>query len=171
MTPPIDGSARKTFAVGLLFLFLAGSGYLLLRDSQAMYSNTPMRGDPGPFFLSSLCLGCLALAGGILSLMGLLGLRDQGASLLPTHQFIEGVRSWGLPIGFVASLLAMPRAIEGLGTMLAVVLFSSIWIYVLLSALRGHAVRHAVEALIFGAGAALFIQLIFVRLLTLPLPA
>lgn len=171
MTPPIDGSARKTFAVGLLFLCLAGTGYLLLRDSQAMYFNTPMRGDPGPYFLASLCLGGLALAGGILSLIGVLGVRAQNISLMPLNLLVEGLRSWVLPIAFIASLLAMPSAIEGLGTMLAVALFSSIWIYVLLSTLRGHAVRHAIEALVFGVGAALFIHLIFVRLLTLPLPA
>jgi len=171
MTPPIDGFARKTLAVGLFFLLLAGIGWLVLRQSRNMYSGMSMPGDPGPFFLIGLCLWVLLIAGGLLFVLGLLGFRDQGETFTPTYRLVEIARAWALSITFVVTLLLMPSAMRALGTTFAVALFSMVWIYVLLTAVRGHALRHVVEALLFGAGAALFVNLIFVRLLTLPLPA
>jgi hypothetical protein len=170
MSPPIDGSARKTLAVGLFFLLLAGIGWLMLQQSRNMYSGMPMPGDPGPFFLIGLCLMVLVIAGGLLFVLGLWGFRDQGESFTPTYRLVETARAWALSIAFVISLLVMPTGMRALGTTFAVALFSMVWIYVLLTTVRGHALRHVIEALLFGAGAALFVNLIFVRLLTLPLP-
>lgn len=171
MTPPIDGSARKTLAVGLFFLLLAGIGWLVLQQSQNMYSGMSMRGDPGPFFLIGLCLWILLAAGGLLVVLGIWGFRVESENFTPTYRLVETARAWALSIAFVASLLLMPTAMRALGTTYAVALFSIVWIYVLLTAVRGHAPRHVIEALLFGAGAALFVNMIFVRLLTLPLPA
>lgn len=171
MTPPIDGSARKTLAVGLFFLMLSGTGWRVLQHSQGMYSGNPMPGDPGPFFLISLCLWMLLVAGGLLFVWGLWGFREHGVTFTPTYRLVETARTWALSIAFVVSLLLMPTAMRSLGTTFAVALFSVVWIYVLLTVVRDHALRHVIEAFLFGAGVALFVNLIFVRLLTLPLPA
>lgn len=169
MTPPIDGSARKTLAVGLFFLLLAGGGWLMLQHSRASYMGAPMRGDPGPFFLIGLSLLVLLCAGGVLLGLGLWGGRGttDAAALHP----LAAAKSWGLPLAFLVSLLLMPAAMRALGTSPAVALFSVGWICALLAARSGPALRHLGVALLLGGGAALFVDLVFLRLLTLPLPA
>lgn len=174
MTPPIEGSARKTLAAGMLFLLLAGLGWLMLRHSQGLYATAPMRGDPGPFFLITLCLGVIGAAGALLAALGLWALARAPAPRPATAGLAATARaralSGALSGAFVASLIAMPSAMQALGTTPAVALFATGWIYALLAALRGHSLRHAAEALAFGLATAAVIDLMFLRLLTLPLP-
>lgn len=171
MSPPIDGSARKTLAVGLFFLLLAGVGRLVLEHSRNMYSGMSMPGDPGPFFLLGVCLAIPGVAGAVLLVLGLWACHRQGVTFTPTYRLVETARAWAMSIAFVVTLLLMPVVMRAMGTSPAVALFSFVWIYVLLVVVRGRSPRHLVEALLFGAGVALFVELVFVRLLTLPLPA
>ena len=170
MTPLIDGSPGKTLAAGICFLLIAGAGRLLLGHSMALFSGNLIPGDPGPFYLGFLCLSVIAIAGGALSAIGIWAVvRGQGR-FVTTPDFLSMVREWTLAGAFVASLVAMPAAMDSVGTTLAVGVFSTAWIYVLLVTLHGHALRHAVEALVFGAGTAAIVMVLFMRLLTLPLP-
>ncbi|MEN9059778.1 MULTISPECIES: tripartite tricarboxylate transporter TctB family protein [Alphaproteobacteria] len=170
MTPPIEDSARKTFAAGLLFLFMAGAGWLLLRHSIALFSGNQMPGDPGPFFLSQLCLIILATVGFVLLVIGAWSWARDAQRHRHTGAIVAMLREWSLSAGFVLTLLTMPAAMRLLGTPAAVALFSIFWIYVLLVSISGHSWRNLIEAAAFGTATAAFIHLFFVRLLTLPLP-
>ncbi|BBU54386.1 hypothetical protein KU6B_06510 [Mameliella alba] len=170
MTPPIEESARKTFAAGLFFLLLAGAGWLLLRHSITLFSGNQMPGDPGPFFLSQLCLTILAGAGLLLLVIGSWSWAREARQHRHTGAIVNTVREWSLSAGFVLTLLVMPAAMRLLGTPAAVALFSIGWIYILLVSISGHSWRNLIEAAAFGMATAAFIHLFFVRLLTLPLP-
>ncbi len=170
MTPPINGSAHKTLLVGLLFLTVAAIGYLMLRYSIAHMSGTPIPGDPGPFFLPSICLTVVGVAGATLFGLGIWRLIQTKESLMPPIQFGDAARDMGLTVGFVAALLLMPTAIVAFGTFRVVAVFSIFWIYAFLAAGHGHSIRNLVEAVLLGFGTALFINIVFLWLLKLPLP-
>lgn len=171
MTPPIDASAPKTLAAGLLFLALAATGWGALRHSAQMYGGMPMPGDPGAFFLSGLCITIVAIAGVILMALGFWLCLTTGHRFIAADRLIRGLRDWALASGFVVSLLAMPLAMRSLGTPYAVAVFSTLWVFILLTVVRGWSWRHAPEAALFGAGAAVVIHVVFIRLLNLPLPS
>jgi hypothetical protein len=165
----IEGSAPKTIAAGVLLLALSAVGWLVLQHSISIFSGNQIRGDPGPFFLSNLCLSVIAIAGACLLALGVggaVGARGQGG---PVDR-AAALRAWGLPLGFVATLACMPLAMDTVGTIPSVAVFTCVWVYILLVNLGGHSWLHAVEAVLFGAGTAGVVQVLFVRLLTLPLP-
>ncbi len=170
MTPPIENSAYKTLAVGIFFLLLAVASWLLLRHSITLFSGNQMPGDPGPFFLSQLCLAILAVAGVVLIAIGVWCVAHEERRHKHTSQLVSAAREWSLSIGFALTLLSMPVMMRLLGTPAAVALFSVTWIYILLVSISGHSWRNLIEAVLFGAATAGFIHLFFVRLLTLPLP-
>ncbi|MFD2238021.1 hypothetical protein [Aureimonas populi] len=163
--------ARLVAAFGTagIFLGIAALGWALLRQSEAAFSNFVMPGDPGPFFLARLCLAAIFLAGLVLALHAVRLLRRAP----PAGQAPRGGAAparWLLPAGFTLSLLAMPALMTGLGTTLAVFLFSCPWILIL----HGREARLgplAVAGALAASGAAAgFVSLVFIRLLNVPLP-
>ena len=171
MTPPIEGSAPKSIAVGLFFLILAAAGWLALRHSEASFGGAVLPGDPGPFYMARLCLSVVGIAGIIVLILGVGGALSARSGFLPTLSLMDAAKRWLASLGFVLSLLLMPSAMDWIGTTYAVAAFSILWTYVLIAATRGHSLRGALEAALFGAATAALVHVIFVRLLLLPLPA
>lgn len=171
MTPPIEGSAAKSIAVGLLFLLLTAGGLLALQHSEAGFGGSVLPGDPGPFYLARICLALIGIAGIVVLLLGVVGAISARSAATPTYRLVDAARRWAASLGFVVSLIVMPSAMEWIGTTSAVAAFSILWTYLLIVATRGHSLRGAVEAAIFGVATAALIDLVFVRLLLLPLPA
>lgn len=166
MTPPIDGSRTRSLATAALFLGLAVFAFWATRQSEAAWMGMPIPGDPGPYFLIRLCLWVVGVAGVVIGLLTLLSREEAPARADgPT-----GLRGLIPGAALILSLIAMPTAMTQLGTLSAVAIFATGWIFAL-SALRfGPTLRIAATALAFGLGAAGFVELVFVRLLTLPLP-
>jgi len=171
MTPLVDGSPGKTIGVGLFFLLLSAVAWGLLQHSIGLFSGNQIPGDPGPFFLGFLCATVIAIAGGLLLVIGVFCALTTPRAFVTTHAFLTMLREWSLAAGFVGSLILMPAGMEILGTTLAVGLFATVWVYILLATLNGHSLRHMAEAILFGAASATFVHLFFIRLLTLPLPS
>ena len=170
MTTPIGNSSRKLFLSGVLFLLFASVGWLVMQHSLSAYEGSPMRGDPGPFFLIKLCMSSLALLGIALALQGTITLRQSQEKFFPSSQVVQTAKDWFLPAAFVACLLLMPVMMKAMGTIFAVALFAIVWIYSLIASIQGHSIIHLIKAIAFGLGVAFFVELIFVRLLILPLP-
>ncbi|MBE3639591.1 tripartite tricarboxylate transporter TctB family protein [Mangrovicoccus algicola] len=165
MQPPIDGSTRKTLAAGLVFLLLCLVGLAMLGASRAAWQGSSMPGDPGPFFLIRLCLWATGAAGaGLLILAAVTRGQDRGAPR------VEGPGALALPGLLVLSLLAMPVLMKLLGSAPAVAVFATLWIGLLAGLGHGWQPRRLITAPLFGVGAGIFVQLVFVRLLSLPLP-
>jgi len=171
MTPPIEGSAPKSIAVGLFFLILTVAGWLALRHSEAGFRGSVLPGDPGPFYLARLCLSVLGIAGVVILILGVSGAVGSRSGFMPTFGLLEAAKRWIASLGFVVSLMLMPAAMDWIGTTYAVAAFSILWTYLLIAATRGHSLRGALEAAVFGVATAALVHLIFVRLLLLPLPA
>jgi uncharacterized membrane protein YvlD (DUF360 family) len=76
-----------------------------------------------------------------------------------------------MTIGFIITLCLIPTAMVALGTFYVVAGFSTFWIYAFLVASQGHSVRNIIEAVGLGIATAIFINVVFVRILTLRLPA
>ncbi|WP_172330139.1 tripartite tricarboxylate transporter TctB family protein [Mangrovicoccus sp. HB161399] len=168
MQPPIDGSTRKTLAAAAFFLALCAAGLAMLRHSRLAWQGMSMPGDPGPFFLIRLCLWAVGLAGAALLVLGLLTRRP--APRKPTGELLAAGRSWLLSALLAVSLVAMPALMDMLGTAPAVAIFATAWIALLIGLRDGWGPRLALPALGFGIGAAVFVHLVFIRLLSLPLP-
>ncbi|RJE79664.1 tripartite tricarboxylate transporter TctB family protein [Paracoccus sp. JM45] len=160
----VPRSSGKNAIIGLLFLVVAASGGTMLRHSRFNWLGTPIPGDPGPFFLISICLSITGLTGTIM--LGLAVRRNKASLRCP----VFSMATTGLPAAYVIALIVMPIAMRSLGTTLATSIFAMIWITVLMYRQGTSIPRIAISASGFGIGAALFIQLVFVRLLTLPLP-
>ena len=171
MQAPIDGSRRTTLAGGGFFVLLAGLGAIVLRQSEAGYAGMAMPGDPGPFFLTRLCLWLIGLSGIALITAGLMARSVPGAAPVAARKRSETGKAWLLTAAFTVSLTAMPLAMRTFGTAEAVAIFSIPWIAVLLGLRDGAHSRLLPAALSFGLGAAAFVHVVFVRLLTLPLPS
>ncbi|WP_171060527.1 tripartite tricarboxylate transporter TctB family protein [Poseidonocella sp. HB161398] len=167
MQPPIDGSTRKTFAAAAFFLVLCVLGLAILRDSRLAWQGMKMPGDPGPFFLIRLCLWATGIAGAGLLVLGVLTRRPAPQ---PTGEMVAAARSWILSGLLVLSLLAMPWLMQAIGTPQAVALFAAPWILLLGTISRGWHPRLLIPAAGFGLASAVFVHLVFIRLLALPLP-
>lgn len=161
---------RSTLAAAGIFLAIGGAGWLMLGASRREFTNFVMRGDPGPFFLADLCLAAIGLAGVILAARG-------GAQYLQSRA--EGIRLtwsvrdwliWLVPALFVASLLVLPWAMRALGSTLALSLFAVAWMAALLRQSGAARRRVVLMPLAGGLATAGFVDLVFVRLLNLPLP-
>lgn len=171
MTPPIDGSATKTLWAGLLFVCLTLIGFLLLRYSIVHNAGTPIPGDPGPFFLPTICLVAIGATG--VFLIGHCAVMSVSKFRTPIRfaTFDVEPRTLGLTLGFVLTLCLIPTAMMALGTFYVVTAFATLWIYVFLVAGHGHSLRNGIEAVGLGFATAIFINIVFVRILALPLPA
>jgi len=175
MTQAIDGSTTRTFAAGALFVLLSGLGLLALWHSESRHLGMTTPGDPGPFFLIRLCLWAIGIAGVIIVVLAVLRRERTAPGTRPGTALILTLRrrgqAWGLAGALVVSLVLMPAAMSGLGTTVAVAIFSTLWIAILLYLRDGARPRVALSALGFGLGSAVFIHIVFVRLLSLPLPS
>ena len=166
-----DGIASTAFWAGLVFLVLTIVGYLLLRYSIEHNRGTPIPGDPGPFFLPTLCLIAVGITGAVMIIHSVAKtLLASGPIVRPT-QWDAIARSQVLTIGFIITLCLIPTAMVAFGTFYVVAVFSAFWIYAFLVASHKHSLRNLVEALVLGTATAIFINIVFVRILTLPLPA
>lgn len=170
MTSSVNHSSRKSFLSGLLFLLLASVGWLVMQNSLAAYQGSPIRGDPGPFFLIELCISSLAILGVVLVVHGIIKLHQSGENFFPASLIIQLGKRWSIPAAFVVSLLLMPILMKWIGTIYSVALFAIVWIYSLISLVEGWSLKPLFKALAYAIAVAFFIELIFVRLLILPLP-
>lgn len=171
MSQTFDGVSHKSFWAGLLFIALAVVGYLLLRYSIAHDQGTPIPGDPGPFFLPRLCLTAVGATGAVLTVLGASRMAASARRVSPFAQLDKMARDQIMTIGFIITLCLIPTAMVALGTFYVVAGFSTFWIYAFLVASQGHSVRNIIEAVGLGIATAIFINVVFVRILTLPLPA
>lgn len=151
---------RRHLAGGLLLLAFALVGGAALQSSRAAFTNFVMPADPGPFALPALCLLAVGATGIGLLIAGLRAPRDPAPATGKTRSL--------MPLLFLASVVAMPVLMAHLGTAPAVALFTFGWMMVIAGGpLAGRLLRSA----LVGLGTGLAVYVIFIRLLTLPLPS
>jgi len=176
---------QRSFAVGTLFLGIALAGWFMLEQSRRGFSGFVMSGDLGPFFLAELCLSAIALTGLAMLVQGGYYLARARHNPARAPRNFRAYLPWLMPVLFAASMVLLPMAMRTIGTIPALGGFSMLWIFVLFqqAALRkpissqpgpeksASSLRRSVlMALAGGAGVAAFVQIVFVRLLNLPLP-
>jgi hypothetical protein len=161
---------RNMLLMSGLFLTVAGSGWLMLQDSRSRSSVHLVRGDPGPFFLAELCLAVICAGGLALLVAGGIGFLRRPHNPIATTWSAHDALRLLVPGLFVVTLLVLPLAMRTAGTPLALGLFALLWIFVLmfLSGARGAGL--ALGPLLGALGTGGFIQIVFIRLLSLPLP-
>ncbi len=166
------GEPLRQLLAGLMFLAVAGLGWWVMEGDRQAFTTFVMPGDPGPFLLPQMLFLTVAAAG--LWLMGVAGVQmaRQGRGTGPRRRQPrrEAIVQILLPAGFLASVGSMPFMMQAIGSLAAMALFAVTWIAVLGLRAVGPSLSLAATALVFGVGAALFTQGLFVRLLNVPLP-
>ena len=169
----VEESLRRLLA-GLMLLAVAGLGWWVMEGDWQAFTTFVMRGDPGPFMLPQILLAAVATTGlWLVVLSGVQLAKHKRAAPGPRRRRVprrEALVQALLPAGFLASVGSMPLLMQTIGSLAAMALFAVTWIAFLGLRAAGPSLAVAATALVFGVGAALFTQGLFVRLLNVPLP-
>lgn len=167
------GEHLRRLLAGLMFLAIAGFGWRVMEGDRQVFTSFVMRGDPGPFLLPQMLFAMVAATGLWLVVLAGVQMARQGPGAGPQRRRVprrEMLVQILLPAGFLASVGSMPLMMQTIGSLAAMALFAVTWIAVLGLRTVGPSLSVAATALVFGVGAALFTQGLFVRLLNVPLP-
>lgn len=150
---------------GFIFLTISAGGFAMLQASRQNASGMAMPTDPGPFALPAICLTAIGVTGIVLLLLGFLH-RETPPHNQPVRMRIDYLR----PVLFLISLMLLPWLFDLIGTTSAIVVFSFIWMAGLNATTTSSITRRLLTAAIFAALAGMLVEVIFIRILALPLP-
>lgn len=165
MTPAINNKLLTDFFVGIIFLMIAVSGWLVMASDKASSMGYTMLGDPGAFLFPTICLSFVLIMGVYSLLSSLINARGISCLFCKKNSIMFLAKN-RLPCVFLGSMILMPLLMTFMGTFLAIFVCAS-FLYFVLGDKR---LVDVIPANLFGFSTSAFFVVTFSTFLNVPLP-